>query len=327
MYLELGPIAEDRDLAEDWDVWIEAPVGEACGHASDLGDLDGDGSADASVGCYDATTSGGHGSGAVYVAYGPFPDGDHVDLSTSADAFLTGVAVEDYAGLLLSAAGDLDGDGLRDLLVAAPFTDAIGLDTGTVYVVYGPPADMSLADADASITGDSGNDTFGEGLASGDVDGDGLDDVVACAPQDSSVARLAGAAFVFHGPLSGATDSTHADVAIHATNADGYLGYTIAARDADGDGRGDVLVGAVGDNTAGVGFGAAWYFSSPGDGTYTTADAHALFLGEHTASYTGYGVGIGDLDADGYGELYIGAPWENTGGSRAGAVYVVQPEF
>jgi hypothetical protein len=325
MYIAHGPFDSDRNIATSYDVWLENSPGEYCGHGAGLGDLNGDGYADGVVGCYSGGSSRG---GAVYVAYGPLDSGEEVDMVSDADSVIQATTPSSYAGRWVRTVGDHDGDGVGDLLIAAPYLSVRGLSLGAVYLVLGPPdASLSLTDADVTITGDSSGDYTGEGLAQGDINGDGLDDIVVCTPGDNTGGPAAGATHAFFSPVSASTDVSASDVSIFGETTSMSVGYGAAARDADGDGLGDLLFGAYTDSRAGAQFGAAFFFSGPAAGSYTTADAQATFLGAETGSQTGVGVGLADLDGDGFSEALIGAASDSTGGVNAGAVFMVRPSL
>ena len=99
----------------------------------------------------------------------------------------------------------------------------------------------------------------------------------------------------------------------------------MAARDADGDGVADLLMGAYMDDSAGTSAGAAYLFHGPLTGTFVTTDADAILLGAGAGHSAGIGVGMDDLDADGWMDIIVGANNESTGGSGAGAIFVQSP--
>ena len=169
---------------------------------------------------------------------------------------------------------------------------------GVVYVILGPPSDMSLADAQARIIGDSPSDMMGEQRAMdlGDVDGDGLVDVA------SSGATTA-ATYIFEGTPSGDYAASDADIILASASVSDSFGDAVTLDDVDGDGRADVLGGAPG--MGGGGAGGAYFFFAPSPGSYTTADADASFTG---GSQAGFSVTLVDLDTDGHLDVAVGSP-------------------
>jgi hypothetical protein len=315
----LAPLTGDLSL-DDADVTLLGGPGTYAGHGSDLGDVDGDGLADALVGAYYT----GRGEGSVYVSYGPLDPS--VSLTTDADAILEGDVPSSYTGRVVRGGEDLDGDGIGDILAPAPYASIGGPSTGAVYVVYGPVyGTLSLASADGLLVGENPNAYTGATMAIGDCDGDGLADAVVGASGVNSPAPAAGAAYVMYGPASGTLDLGAADLVVRGSAAYETLGSGVAAYDIDGDGAAELLVGAEGEGTVGTGAGAAFLFFGPRTGEYADTDADATFFGEGAGDAAGSGVGMGDLDGDGWGEVLIGATGDNTGGSSAGAVFIEFP--
>jgi hypothetical protein len=314
LYVVLGPITADSRL-EDADIHLRAFQDTFAGHGSDLADVDGDGIADAVMGAY-AEGRAGRTSGTVYVEYGPLASGE-TDLAFRADAVLVGVE-GDYAGRILRAGGDLDGDGIGDILIQAPFSSVTAPSAGTIYVVYGPPSgELDLADADGRLLGENPGETAGTFLEQGDVDGDGLADALV----GTSSAMAGGVVQVVYGPASGDIGLGTADIIVRGDGSEQYIGSSVAVDDIDGDGKGDLLVGASFDGTRATGAGAAYLFWGPGSGAYAVMDADASFIGEAEYDLAGQGVALGDIDGDGVGEILIGAPGDDDGGIAAGAIY------
>ncbi len=307
--------------------WSEAPLrftcqaAIECGHGSDFADVDGDGVADAVIGAGEQT-HGGASSGSLYVVYGPLSAGTH-DLDTVADAEFIGQSAGIETGRVVSAGGDLDGDGIGDMLASASYDSESGYYAGAVFVNLGPAEGVKDMDqADGKLMGEHNYDYAGEIIGMGDLDGDGLSDaVVAAYVADNN----AGAVYVVYGPATGQMRLDTADVKIRGGRGDN-LGTAVAAKDIDGDEIGDLLIGASGDSDNGNQAGAAHLFLGPLQGTIALEDAQVRVTGERSRNQAGGGVWQADTDGDGFGELLIGAPGESTGGSAAGAVYLLYPE-
>ena len=115
--------------------------------------------------------------------------------------------------------------------------------------------------------------------------------------------------------------------AIVRGNDEEQVGFSMSGGDTNGDGVGDLLVGAPGDDREARDAGAAYLFLGPVEGTYNLDDAPYAFLGESRDDTAGSGVKLGDINNDGLSEVLVGAPTDNTGGSAAGAMYVFDLGF
>ena len=245
------------------------------------------------------------------------------DLGTDADAHLVGEFASAWTGRVVRGARDLNGDGLGDVLISAIGVSLNGSSSGAVYVMYGPLyGELALADgADGRLVGEGAYHYAGAAIGSGDIDGDGLTDVLVGA-QSSDGGIGAGAAYVVLGPADG--DRALADSAIAIRGQVDFLslGSGVGAGDVDGDGDDDLVVGAPGDATVGEYAGGAYVFADGLTGALTPEDATAHLYGQAAGDQAGWGVGIADLDGDGAAEVLVGAPEEETGGAQAGALYV-----
>jgi FG-GAP repeat len=321
MYVALGPIAEDRDLTRA-DLWLSCPASTYCGHGADLADVSGDGVGDAVVGAY-YDASAGPGVGVVYVQVGPITANQALDDTAHV---IYGEAADGRAGRFLAVGDDTDGDGVSDLLIAAPLATGAAPASGIVYVVQGPGvAITSLADADARLLGVGVNGYLGEGrtLSSGDVDGDGLADVAAGSVVTAGGSD-AGGAYLVMGPVTGDVDLRAADVVIEGARRGMRAGSTVAHGDIDGTGRHALLVGSSADAEAAVQGGGAWLFPSPEAGTWTTDDAEVWFSGDLEGMGAGVSAAFGDFDGDGREDLALGAYLDPTGASGGGGVFIFQ---
>jgi len=307
--LVLGPITSDTSWsAADWigtcDDYNE------CGHGLDVGDVDDDGYDDAVVssGEWDET---GVDAGALFVYFGPLSG--EVELTSDWDAKLLGAEAHIETGRYVRAGADLDGDGVGDLMATASYDNTGGASAGAVYMKLGPPdGTIELSsDADGIYVGEAAYDSVGEGIAMGDIDGDGRADVVAGSITSNGGA---GAAYVVYGPATGTVDLGTAGAIVRGMTYE-RLGTGVDAR------RGQILLGAPGNGIGAAG--ATYLFIGPLTGTMNSTTATAVFRGEAGSDASGTGVCFVDVDADEFDEVAIGAPGDNTGGSLAGAVYVV----
>lgn len=262
-------------------------------------DLDGDEFGDMVVG---APLSDGL-NGAAYVINGPVAAG-LTSLSMSQSILAGGLGT--YAGAAVSCGGDADGDGLDDILVAT----LSGF--GAAYVVLSPVplGTSSIEAADWTMTGGPAG-VFGYSVSlGGDFDGNGVDDLLIATSGDG------GGVAVINGPI-GSGNFSHGD-------ADSALGgvathSVAAASDVNGDGLDDILAGSSGNNRANLVLGPA----APG-ATDLAGTADATWAGEAANDMAGIAVGSGgDLDADGFADIVIGASATNVVGIDDGSAYVV----
>jgi IPT/TIG domain-containing protein/FG-GAP repeat protein/VCBS repeat protein len=245
-------------------------------------------------------------------------------LATTPALVLAGVlGNEAYATSL--AAGDLDGDGWLDLVVGAPNTLLAGttLRTGDVRVFHGGP--NALQDPSPApwlvFNGLQDAETFGRSIACGDIDGDGLDDLVVGAPANATGGALAGAVFVFRGGSTiSSRSSAGADVTLVPEAADDRFGRALALGDANGDGRDELLIGAPGHGGAGR---AYLFLGTQGFTRTQAAEADFVFDGEvGSQGEFGSSVALIDVDGDGLEDAVVTAPGLDSFGSDLGRVYV-----
>jgi len=170
-YLVLGGRTGALNLADADLKLIGESASDAAGRVVKLGDMDADGTLDMLIGA-PGTTRGATSSGSVYIVSGTHTSGDR-DLSL-ADGEIEGDAASGFLSYERGlAVGDLDGDGATDLLVGE-------YSRYRVSVFYGPlSGTVGVASADAFLTSEqSGDYTGASGIATGDADGDGADDIL-----------------------------------------------------------------------------------------------------------------------------------------------------
>jgi hypothetical protein len=160
-----GPLIGDIDLESAGIIRI-GQFDTEVGHGSAIGDVNGDGTADLLIGAYE-DNQGGFDAGAVFVELGPVQEGT-ATVNETADLMLIGESRSAYAGRYVASGKDVNGDGLDDILVAAPYATGGAPASGAAYLVYGGAmGEVSLRDADAKYLGESSNDYAGEGLTMG----------------------------------------------------------------------------------------------------------------------------------------------------------------
>jgi hypothetical protein len=280
-----------------------------------MGDLDADGDADWVV-----TTTTDTNQGYAYVWDGPTSG----SLTTAgAAASFTGTDVDQIA---TAAVGDVDGDGVDDLMVGASgYNESEGSRNEGLLAFYAGGTSFAgtydlTSDSDDAIVGDADSDEFARTMGVGDLDGDGYVDVFAGAPGSDDINSGGGAVYVFMGNSGMSFDDYAADASeIVIGGSSGYgLGSDGApvAGDLDGDGELDLAVGE--DEAAGD----LWIYASAGSlsGELDSGDATYTITGDTDEFASSWA--WTDLDGDGDDDLVVGADEDDNGGTDAGAVYV-----
>ena len=307
-----------------------------------IGDVDGDGVVDIAVGAH-GDDDGGPDRGAVHILF-LNPDGSvraEQKISSTTGGMIGPLDDNDAFGMSATGIGDLDGDGIPDIVVGARLDDDGGNNRGAVYVLFlNRNGTVRTERKISSTTGGLGplsdDDSFGVSATGiGDLDGDGTRDVAVGAHNDGVTNR--GAVHVLFLRPDG---TVRAQQKINDTqgglvgnlDANDSFGYSVAGvGDLDVDGTPDLAVGAIGDGDGGSGGGrGAVYvlFLDPGG---TVKDEQKISSTQGGLSgplddndVFGYSAaGVGDLDADGTPDLAIGAIGDGDGGGGRGAVYVL----
>jgi hypothetical protein len=240
---------------------------------------------------------------------------------------LIGDAAGDEAGTAFAVSPDLTGDGIPDTLVGAPLADPGGASrAGAAYIVAGPvTGDVDLATgAFAQLTGGDSNDYAGWAVAAlGDSDGDGVGGFAVGAPSDEGSGAAAGTVYVGEGLAAGAATLTTFS-ALYGEGSGAEAGSAVAnAKDMDGDGLDDLLVGAY--NYGYYDVRSPTYLVLGGSGlTGSLAGADARWVGEDFATKASFAVaGAGDLNGDGLADAAVGAPESKAEAWYGGTVFIM----
>ena len=322
-----GYLDRDIDLAEqDAHVRIHGESDQYAGYHLAAGDFNGDGIDDLAVGAARAPGPSGEAQlGAVFVYFGRETWPATLGTTTGADATVWGEKANGQFGARL-ATGDFDGDGLDDLFISAPvFQDVGAFAAGKVYGLTGARLDgvIDLRDddieADVEIVGEENGQRLGQGLALGDLDGDGLADVALGAPSlapplPGAKEGFAGAAYVVLGrelttPLRLNLASDTADVRLQWQDQVGNLGAALTVGDLNGDGLGDLIVAAPNlptKSAAGEIFVVNGQYNWPATIDLSVADL--TIHGGSEGDRFGFALAVGDVSGDCVDDLIIGAP-------------------
>lgn len=322
-YLVLGSTIEEEGSMSLADADYVFESDESDDHlgssVAGLDDIDGDGVGDFVIGAMQGSSGA---RGRAYVFSGAELGRPGTYSPSSADWIVTGVNTRDYAGGTVASAGDMDGDGLTDLALGGWGYDNGSYNEAGAVIVFlasdlGSTSSISASAARWTVLGVDVYHYIGRKIATGDVDGDGADDLVLGNERSAE-----GCVYVFLADElgdSGSFETTDASYTIDDAADGGSCGMSISTADVDGDGRADVITadyyaGSNGEAYAVAGADLA-SVTSMDEATYTVAGESGFSL------YAAHGVP--DREGDGLDDLLI-LDWAyvGTSGADSAALYV-----
>jgi hypothetical protein len=309
----------------DWNYQSDFDNAQLGYAVSSAGDVNGDGYADVIFGAryYSQTV---HNEGGAMVFYGSLGG-----LSAEPDWIATGGQSGSGFGSAVSGAGDVNGDGFDDVLIGAPGYDGDGGEMAGAAFIYLGAADGLSATPVWSLYGENPEGRFGHSVAAaGDVNGDGIADVVISAPEYAGEGELLrGLVAVYYGHSGSTGDdlSLRYDVLLGDRPLVRFGDALAPAGDVNQDGYADVLVGAYQYDDDQPDEGRTFIY--PG-GPLGLAPVPVWYVdGDIAEASLGYSLASGDINQDGQIDILVGAPYYRLNLSNVGRVfaYYGQPGF
>ena len=317
-------------------------LGGALGTTVRSGDINDDGIMDLIGSARLTDVPGNMHVGKVYVWYGGPDLPKTFDLDWwRPDLLIIGDLLLGHSGYWTSSS-DVNGDGIDDILEGCQrdIPTPTGR-PGNIFVTYGRRnfepyyvIDLQIRDADIKFTGPKPYDLTGFAVCSGDVNGDGIGDILADVhPGDPQGRVNAGEMHVYYGrsdfPNQIVIQDTPGDFVVHGARPNDRLAYNNACQDVNGDGVKDILMGAINASPKDRGSAGAVYVVYGGDDLPKLLDLKKMpsdlrVLGDDAKDQLGFGIYAADVNGDGMKDILMGARRADPKGrSNAGEVYIL----
>jgi len=317
------------------------------------GDFNGDGVDDLLIGAPsgDGPDESREEGGEAYLVFGSRGLGGGIDLVPEQVGLIVyGALPGDELGFAV-AGGDLNGDGIDDVVVSAPASNGlpnIRTDLGEVYIIFGSPSlggvvDTANSEQDVTVIAAEGFARLGTSLAIGDVNGDGTDDLVAGAPfagreegtPPGGPRTTLGEVYVVFGspslPPGISVARSEQDFTMSGSRELDTFGGRVVTADVNGDGIADIIASARGDDgpddsRADVGAGYVFFGGDGLSGKRGVEEASVAIFAADEEDFLGDAVASGDIDGDGIADIVLASRFGDGPANRrnlAGEVYVI----
>ncbi len=288
---------------------VGASLGSSVGTA---GDVNGDGYSDVIVGAV------GYGNGEASEGRALVYLGSASGLAATHAWAVEGGQANAALGTSVGTAGDVNGDGYAEVIVGAPGYDDDGVDEGRALLFMGSASGPRPS---PDWTGEGGQAQAYYGCSAGtagDVNGDGLGDIIVGAFGYDNGQAEEGRALVYQGTTSGI--ATAAGWVTEGNSSEARYGSSVAAGDLNGDGYSDVAVGAPGFDGGEADEGRVQLFYGSSSGLATSPAWTAE--GNQAGALFGSSVALADVTRNGFAELIVGAPGASNGEALEGRAFV-----